>query len=139
LGIDQVMKLKNIVLSIAALSVITSCNNNASLKGKWQYAGGIYDGKKEGTTEGYKLERNYTDKDFEAFMIEGDATPERYQAGNYKLKGDSCIETETFSTQVSKLTNVDIHYIYQLTNDSLIFKGTLPTGVKVEEYWTKVK
>ncbi|WP_295769108.1 hypothetical protein [uncultured Mucilaginibacter sp.] len=126
-----------IAASILSAAVISACNSSQSLKGKWNYAGGIYNGKKEGSTQGYLLKRTYTDKDFEAFMIEDGGQPQKYQAGNYKLKGDSCTETETFNTQPSTLTGVNVNYSYQLKNDSLILRGKLPTGMQVEEYWIK--
>ncbi len=129
---------KVLIIAITALS-LASCGDHASLEGKWKYAGGIYDGKKEGSTEGYQLERTYTSKAFEANMIEANAEPQKFQAGNYELKGDTCIETETFSTQPSKLTNVGVHYHYQVKNDTLTLKAKLPTGMQVEEYWTKLK
>lgn len=118
---------------------LVACNNSGGLEGKWQYAGGTYNGKAEGGTDGYQLQRNYTGKNFEAFLIEGGGEPQKYQAGDYTLKGDSCLETETYSTQPSKLTGVAVHYHYQLKNDTLVFKGTLPTGMKVEEHWVKLK
>lgn len=125
---------------IAGLIILfTACNNSGSLEGKWQYAGGTYNGKQEGGTDGYQLQRNYTSKNFEAFLIEGGGTPEKYQAGDYTLNGDSCLETETFSTQPSKLTGVAVHYHYQIKNDTLIFRGKLPTGIQVEEHWVKLK
>jgi len=126
-----------LLASVAALLV--GCNNNSSLEGKWLYAGGSYNGKKEGGTQGYQLQRKYTDKNFEAFMLEDDGEPQKFQAGNYTLKGDTCLETETFSTQPSKLSGVVIHYNYHIKNDTLTFKGKLPTGMQVEEYWTKMK
>ena len=126
-------------LAAGILILFAACNNSGSLEGKWQYAGGTYNGKKEGGTDGYQLQRTYTGKNFEAFLIEGASEPQKYQAGDYKLNGDSCLETETFSTQPSKLTGVTVHYQYKLKNDTLIFSGKLPTGVQVEEHWTKIK
>ena len=130
---------KLVTIITGSLALLTACNNSGSLEGKWEYAGGIYNGKKEGGTEGYKLKRTYSGKSFEAFMIEEGGEPQKYQAGEYTLKGDSCLETETFSTQPSKLTGIAVHYNYQLKNDTLILKGKLPTGLQVEEYWTREK
>ena len=127
--------------SAACIILLMACNSsNSSLKGKWQYAGGITNGKAEGATEGYQLQRTYTDNNFEAYMLEEGVEPEKYQTGDYKLKGDSCIETETFNMQPSLLTGVAVHYQYQLKGDTLILKGTLPTNkVQVEEHWTRIK
>jgi len=119
--------------------LFTACNSSGSLEGKWQYAGGITNGKAEGGTDGYQLQRTYTSKNFEAFLIEGASEPQKYQAGDYTLNGDSCLETETFSTQPSKLTGVTVHYHYEVKNDTLILTGKLPTGIQVEERWTKIK
>ena len=126
-------------LIASILILFAACSNSGSLEGKWQYAGGTYNGKQEGGTDGYQLQRNYTAKNFEAFLIEGGSEPQKYQAGDYALSGDSCLETETYSTQPSKLTGVAVHYHYEIKNDTLIFKGKLPTGIQVEEHWTKIK
>ena len=134
--------MKNLI-SAGAVGIIllTACNNSTTtLKGKWQYAGGITNGKVEGATQGYQLQRSYTDTNFEAYLLEQGTEPEKYQAGEYKLQGDSCMETETFNTQPSPLTGVVVHYNYKLKNDTLILKGVLPTNkVQVEEHWIKVK
>ena len=44
---------------------------------------------------------------------------EKYEAGTYILKGDTCIETETFCSQPSKITNIPIHYLYAFKKDTL--------------------
>jgi len=133
MGIGRTGLVAGIIILFAA------CNSSGTLEGKWQYAGGTYNGKQEGGTQGYQLQRNYTGKNFEAFMIEDGGAPQKYQGGDYILNGDSCLETETFSTQPSKLTGVAVHYHYQIKNDTLVFKGKLPTGMQVEEHWTKLK
>jgi hypothetical protein len=134
-------KLFTAATAAAGIILIISCNSSqSSLQGKWQYAGGITNGKAEGATQGYQLQRTYTDKSFEAYMLEEGVEPERYQAGDYTLQGDSCVETETFNMQPSQLTGVAVHYKYQLKGDTLILQGTLPTNkVQVEEHWVKMK
>ena len=129
------------IASVIGVILSTSCNSSQSnLQGKWQYTGGVTNGKAEGATQGYQLQRTYTDKNFEAYMLEEGVEPERYQAGDYTIKGDSCIETETFNMQPSQLTGVAVHYQYKLKGDTLILKGTLPTNkVQVEEHWVKIK
>lgn len=112
---------------------------SATLQGTWEYAGGIYNGKKEGAPDGYSLQRQYTADGYEAFLIQQGYQPEKYEAGSYVLNGDTCVDTETFCSQPSKITNVPIHYLYVIKNDTITFKGTLPTGMRVEEYWKKVK
>ena len=62
-----------------------------------------------------------------------------YEKGDYKLKTDSCLETQTYSRQPSKLTGITVHYAYQIKNDTLTFNGILPNGTTVMEYWKRVK
>lgn len=109
------------------------------MRGTWEYQGGISNGKKEGATEGYKLQRKYDKDHFEAVVIEPDTTPQHYQSGNYLLTADSCFETETYNTMSAQLTGKTIRYAYTLHHDTLTLKGKLPGGMQVEEYWTKVK
>jgi len=119
--------------------ILLSFTPPVTLKGTWQFAGGIYNGKKEGAPEGYALHRKYTATNYQAFVIEKGVKPEKYETGNYSLKGDTCVDTETFCSQPSKITNIPIRYLYTLRHDTLTLKGTLPTGMRVEEYWTRVK
>src|SRR5215469_8721470 len=110
-----------------------------TLKGTWEFAGGIYNGKKEGAPTEYKLQRKYTATGYEAFALQKGYKTEKYETGTYVFKGDTCVDTETFCSQPSKIANIPIHYIYTLKNDTLTLKGTLPTGMRVEEYWKKIK
>lgn len=109
------------------------------IKGKWRFAGGIYNGKPEGSTEGYQLQRVYTGKTFNAFMLASGSKPEKYQSGKYSLLGSNYTETETYSMQPSKLTNKAVQYQISKRKDTLVLKGKLPTGMQVEEYWVRVK
>ncbi|MBS7563112.1 hypothetical protein KHS38_01730 [Mucilaginibacter sp. Bleaf8] len=126
-------------LFVAGIIALSGCTGKSSLQGTWQYSGGIYNGKKEGGTEGYNLQRTYKEKSFEAFMLEEGTEAQKFQAGNYELKGDSCFETETYSAQATKLSGVTLRYAYKIKNDTLILNGKLPTGMVVEEYWKKLK
>jgi hypothetical protein len=128
-------KLSILFASLCLCSFITPPN----LKGTWQFIGGIYNGKKEGATVEYALRRKYKANSYEAFAIEKGAKPEKYEAGNYVIIGDTCIDTESFCSQPSKITNIPIHYFFTLRNDTLSLKGTLPTGMIVEEYWKRMK
>jgi hypothetical protein len=110
-----------------------------TLKGVWEFRGGIYNGKKEGAPTEFTLQRKYNTKHFEAFAIEKESKPEKYEAGDYILKGDTCIETETYSSRPSKLTGIPISYLYSIRNDTLTLKATLPTGMTVVEYWKRIK
>lgn len=118
---------------------ITSFQPTSTLKGTWEFVGGIYNGKKEGAPSGYALHRKYDAANYQAFAIEKGYKTEKYEAGTYVFKGDTCVDTETFCSQPSKITNIPIHYLYTLKNDTLTLKGTLPTGMTVEEYWRRVK
>ncbi len=124
---------------IFILTFLYNGSEPATLKGTWNFVGGIYNGKKEGPTKEYTLQRRYSVAQYEAFAIETGYKTEKYETGNYVLKGDTCIDTETFCSQPSKITNIPIHYLYKIRHDTLILTGTLPTGMQVEEYWKKVK
>ncbi|TWJ00868.1 hypothetical protein JN11_02128 [Mucilaginibacter frigoritolerans] len=130
--------MKNWLLILSAL-LLCSFIKPVSLKGNWEFEGGIYNGKKEGAPTAYALHRKYNENSYEAFVVEKGYEPEKFEAGTYVLNGDTCVDTETFCTQPSKITNIPIHYLYTIKNDTLTLKGTLPTGMQVEEYWKKIK
>jgi hypothetical protein len=131
-----IMKMK--LSGIALVLFLSSFQTQIKLSGTWEFVGGIYNGKKEGATVDYKLQRRYTPGHYDAYASEKGYKTQKYEAGTYLFKGDTCIDTETFSAQPSKITNVPIHYLYTLKNDTLTLKGTLPTGMRVVEYWRKV-
>jgi hypothetical protein len=118
--------------------LLCSFQNPTTLKGTWEFVGGIYNGKKEGAPTQYALHRKYDAAHYEAFAIEKGYQPEKYETGDYTLNGDTCVDTETFCSQPSKLTNIPIHYLYTIKHDTLTLMGTLPTGMRVEEYWRRV-
>jgi len=128
-----------VLASLIMVIVASSFSGEKTLKGTWEYKGGIYNGKKELAPADYTMQRQYDNAHFNAFALEKGYKPEKYEAGNYVIKGDTCIETETFSSQPSKLKGIPVHYRYQVRHDSLIFNGTLPSGMVVEEYWKRVK
>ena len=120
--------------------VLSFCSfSRTSLKGTYEYAGDITNGKKSGAPTEYALHRKYADAHYEAFVIEKGYKPEKYETGDYTLTGDTCVDTETFCSQPSKITNIPIHYLYTFRKDTLVLKGTLPNGLVVEEYWKKIK
>jgi hypothetical protein len=125
----------------AAISIVLLCSFQkiSTLRGTWEFRGGIYNGKKEDAPKGYVLHRKYDDQKYEALLLEKGAQPFRYEAGNYQLKDDTCIDTQTFSSEPSKITGIAVRYVYQVRSDTLILKATLPTGLKVEEYWRRAK
>lgn len=123
----------------SVLAVFAFVSPSPQLKGKWRFAGGVYNGKAEGSTEDYQLQRVYTDKGFTAYILASGSKPEKYQAGKYALLGSRYTETETYSMQPSKLTNKAVQYQISKREDTLVLKGKLPTGMQVEEYWVRVK
>ena len=135
----KVNKHNTYIFFVLTWLIVSSFQIKPTLVGTWQFVGGIYNGKKEGATVDYKLQRKYTPGRYEAFASEKGYKTRKYEAGNYIFKGDTCVDTETFSSQPSKITNIPIHYLYTLRNDTLTLSGVLPTGMRVEEYWKKVK
>ena len=116
----------------------TACSSN-SFKGTWQYDGGIYNGKPQAASADFKMQRTYTTDKYEAFIIEGSNEPQKYGAGTYKVKGDNFLVTSEYSNQPSQTVGKTITYKFKIDHDKLTIKGTLPNGMKVEEYWKKVK
>ena len=96
-------------------------------------------GVKSAAPTDYSLQRTYTNTIYEAVVLEKGYDPQKYETGDYSLKADSCLETQTWCGQPSNLLNVTIHYHYRISNDTLILNGILPNGIIVEEYWKKVK
>jgi hypothetical protein len=119
--------------------ILCSFTGQTTLKGTWEFVGGIYNGKKEGAPTQYALQRKYDAAHYEAFALQKGSKPEEYETGDYILTGDTCVDTETFCSQPSKITNIPIHYLFVLKNDTLTLKGKLPSGMQVEEYWKKIK
>ena len=132
--------MKKILFTLPAIIIILcSFGVKNRIKGVWEYAGGIYNGKADSASTDYKLHRKYDAAHYEAFFIEPGQPPVTYEKGYYKLKTDSCLETQTYSRQPSKLTGITVHYAYQIKNDTLTFNGILPNGTTVMEYWKRVK
>jgi hypothetical protein len=131
--------MKTVIIAILLIVFSSPIYLNKTLSGVWKYQGGIYNGKAEGEPEGYTLQRRYNASYYEAYLIEKGVKPEKYEAGYYTLNTDTCLETETYSSQPSKLIGKTVHYLYSVRNDTLTLKGTLPSGMRVTEYWKKVK
>jgi hypothetical protein len=119
--------------------VISSFHYSNSLKGTWEYCGDVFNGKVEGAPTDYTLQRKYFAKSYESFLLEKGEKPQKYEAGEYSMSADTCIETQTFSQQESKLIGIGIHYIYSIHNDTLTLSSTLPNGNTIKEYWKKAK
>lgn len=131
--------MKKLIYAIAGMLVFSSFAQVSTLKGTWQYAGGISNGKHYAAPDGFTQQRKYAKDKFEAFLLEKGEKPVRYEAGNYSLKKDSCFETQTYSLEPSTLTGKTIRYTCIIKNDTLFLKGKLPNGIEVEDYWKKVK
>jgi hypothetical protein len=131
--------MKKIAFGTLFIVIASAFTSVKTLAGKWEYLGGIYNGKKDGPPTEYTLQRRYDGAHYNAYLLQKGYKPEKYEAGDYVLKGDTCIETQTFSSQPTKLKNIPVNYRYKIRHDSLIFNGTLPTGMVVEEYWKRVK
>ncbi|WP_374948244.1 hypothetical protein [Mucilaginibacter sp.] len=128
--------------SLSAIIVIAVCCSfqaKPTLKGVWEYAGDIYNGKKQQAPVNYKLQRNYDNNRYDAFFLEDGEKPVLYEKGDYALKLDTCKETQSYSSQPSKLLGISVKYIYQIKNDTLTLSGRLPSGAVVQEYWKRVK
>jgi hypothetical protein len=131
--------MKKIAAALLIILWFSSFDRATTLKGAWEFKGGIYNGKKEAAPTGYTLRRIYDADKFDAFLIENGEQTQKYQSGNYQLEADTCRETETYSAQPSKLTGKPMKYLYTIHVDTLILQGTLPSGMLVQEYWKKVK
>ncbi|CAN5238081.1 hypothetical protein BH09BAC6_BH09BAC6_35290 [soil metagenome] len=131
------MKKRLFAIFIAGLCCSFHIENN-TLKGVWEYQGDVSNGKKEGAPTDYSLQRRYTDSTYAGFIVEKGVKPEKYEGGNYKLKNDTCLETQTYSLQPSTQVGKTIQYLYTIHNDTLTLKGILANGTAVEEYWKRV-
>lgn len=135
------MKTRKIYFGIFAFAILSavSCKPDSSMNGTWEYQGGIYNGKKEGAPKDYKMQRTYTGKTYEGFVLEADAEPEKYDGGNYEIRDTAYLETTTFSSQPSQTLNKTVTYQFNRAGDLFTIKGTLPGGMQIEEYWKKLK
>lgn len=125
--------------SVIVLSSFYQSKPLKTLKGTWQFAGDILNGKKEEATDDIQIQRKYTDSDFTAYYAEKDSLPQKYETGTYKMTGDTCLETETWSGIPSRLLNVTIHFHCAMSNDTLVLTGILPDGATTIDYWKRVK
>jgi len=118
--------------------LIAGCSSNA-VEGKWQYNGGVYNGKARNAATEFLMQRTYTSDTYEAYLLEGQEDPELYNSGSYEIKGDSILITSKFSSQPSQNDNVTITYKFKTEGDKMTTSGVLPNGMVVEEYWKKVR
>jgi hypothetical protein len=126
-----------LILTITILSYKATAQTK-SLTGTWQFNGGIYNGKPDTASLQYTMRRIYTIKSFTAYASQKGYKTERYEAGTYILKGDTCFETQTYSSRPSQATGKTIAYVYKIHKGQLTLSGKLPSGMVVEEHWKKV-
>lgn len=136
MGLVMIRKILPLILLAFALYSFTY---KSSLKGTYEYAGGIYNGKAESASKDYTLRRSYDAAHYQGLFIAAGEDTVTYEKGDYRLQKDTCLETQTFSSQPSKVTGLTLRYRYQVKNDTLIFSGILPNGTSVKEFWKKVK
>ncbi|MDB5032479.1 MAG: hypothetical protein JWP71_3200 [Mucilaginibacter sp.] len=127
------------MFSLLAMLVLSSSQQDNTLKGTWEYRGGKINNKISPAPKGYSQQRKYTDKAFEAYLLEKGEKPVKYEAGNYSLKGDTCLETQTYCLQSQEMVGVVVRYAYRVKDDTLFLNATLPNGARVEDYWKKIK
>ncbi len=125
-------------LAGVCLVLIAGCSST-EVEGKWQYDGGVYNGKARKPATEFLMQRTYTSDTYEAHLLEGEAEPELYNSGVYEIKGDSILITSKFSSQPSQTENVTIAYKFKTEGDKMTTSGVLPNGMVVEEHWKKVK
>jgi hypothetical protein len=119
--------------------IICSFSSVNTLKGTWEFRGGIYKGKTEDAPKGYSLQRKYSDTQYDAYLQEKGEKAIKYESGRYTLKDDTCLETQTYCSQPSKLIGITIHYLYTIRHDTLILQAKMPNGNLEEDYWKRVK
>jgi hypothetical protein len=135
----KIKSLLKVLLVCTIYLVATSFQYAKSLKGVWRYEGGIYNNQIDGPPKNIKLERVYTDNEYEGFITKKDGKKVRYEAGNYAIHNNVYQETQTYADQSSSLKGKTLHYTYTIHNDKLTYKGSLPDKSPVVEYWKKVK
>jgi hypothetical protein len=130
--------MKPIVGTIFILASLLGACTSGPMEGTWQYDGGIYNGNSKAAAQDFKMLRTYTKDTYEGKLLEGQSET-RYTAGNYEIRADSVFLTSTFSNQPSQLLGRAQAYKFSIENSRLTISGTLPNGMKVEEYWKKVE
>ena len=131
--------MKRPALFSALLIILCSFSGEKTLQGTYTFVGSMFNGRYDGPPKDYTLQRKYTANTYDAFVIEKGHQPEKFESGKYKLAGDTCYETQIYSSQPSKLKGITIHYLYSVRHDSLILHAKLPSGYYEDDYWKKMK
>lgn len=136
------MKIKSLLkatLICLTYPIATSFQPAKSLKGVWEYEGGVYNGHIDGSFKAIKRERVYSENQFEGFMTGKDGKRVKWEAGNYSLNDSKYLETQTYCNKPSPIKGKTMRYDYAIRNNRLIYNGKLPNKTPMEEYWKKVK
>ena len=132
--------MKKLILPIVIICALCSFNiDDSSLKGTWEYKGGLLNDKIDSVSTAYTLQRTYDKSHYKAVLKEKGEKDVIYEKGDYELVADTCFETQTYSLQSSKLLNKIVKYTYSISNDTLKLLTVLPNGNKVEDHWVKIK
>ncbi|GAA4090572.1 hypothetical protein [Mucilaginibacter panaciglaebae] len=124
---------------LTLLATLSFTDREATLNGKWNYAGGWFNHKLSAAPKDYIQQRKYTDRGFDAWLYAKGEKDLKYESGTYTLQGDSCLESQTFCLQDQSMIGKTMHYHYAIRNDTLILNGILPNGAVIEDYWVKEK
>jgi hypothetical protein len=136
------MKIKSLLKAILICSIYliaSSFQSPNSLKGTWVYQGGIYNGLITTAPKGIKLERVYSENEYQAFITNQNGKKTKYEAGNYSLDGNTYIEIQTYSTKPTPAKDKTLRYNYSIKDNKVTFKGKLPDKTSVQETWKKVQ
>lgn len=134
------LPMRKLILPVIIVSTLCSFSTGFnSLKGVWEYRGGVFNGKIDSASSAYILQRTYDKLHYKALLKEKGEKDVIYEKGDYTLNGDTCLETQTYSLQASKLLNKTVKYTYSVSNDTLKLFSVLPNGNKIEDHWVKVK
>ncbi len=131
--------MRRAVLLLLLVVILASFQQTKTLKGTWQYCGGYLNGKFNAAPTEYLMQRKYTNTSYEAVMLEKGEKPYKYEAGDYKLIADTCLETQRFSALPTQVKDITIHFAYTIRHDTMVLKAKLPSGYVAEDYWKKVK
>jgi len=131
--------MQKVALLLVLMATFSFTNDEPTLKGKWNYAGGKFNNKPSAAPKDFTQQRKYTDKGFDAWVYSKGEKDLKYESGTYILQGDTCLETQTFCLQDQSMIGKTMHYHYAIKNDTLVLNGTLPNGAVIEDYWVKVK
>ena len=135
------MKIKSLLKAILICLIYliaTSFQSPKLLKGTWEYLGGIHNGHPVPPPAGIKLERVYTENQYEGFIVQKNGEKIRYNAGKYTIVNNIYKETQTFSNQPTLLTGKTVDYTYAIRNNKVTFKGQWYGKYPMEDSWKKI-